>query len=141
MNYEPNKINWKVGDVVIHDADAKNCTMLMSDLKNEDARIKPNDQDFLFKTELYNKQKSKSGRLSRQGAYNKIKQRGVKYLNMPIHPHMLRHGLAIYLLSENVPLHVISARLGHSNVFITQKSYLVITPELQRSMTEHIAMR
>ena len=33
MNYEPNKTPWKVGDVVIHDADAKNCTMLMKVVK------------------------------------------------------------------------------------------------------------
>lgn len=114
---------------------------MISDLKNEDARVKPKDTDFLFKTELYNKQKSKSGRLSRQGAYYKIKGWGLKYLGMQLHPHMLRHGLAIYLLSQNVPLQIISARLGHSNVFITQKSYLVITPDLQRRMTEHVTMR
>ncbi len=29
MNYEENKVNWKVGDKVIHDADAKRIGMLM----------------------------------------------------------------------------------------------------------------
>lgn len=29
MNYEANKIHWKVGDIVIHDADAKRENMLM----------------------------------------------------------------------------------------------------------------
>ena len=29
MNYEPNKIDWKIGDIVIHDADAKKEEMLM----------------------------------------------------------------------------------------------------------------
>lgn len=29
MNYEPNRIVWKSGDVVIHDADAKDERMLM----------------------------------------------------------------------------------------------------------------
>lgn len=29
MNYEENKIEWKVGDKVIHDADAKRVGMLM----------------------------------------------------------------------------------------------------------------
>ncbi len=29
MNYEENKIDWKVGDKVIHDADAKRVGMLM----------------------------------------------------------------------------------------------------------------
>lgn len=29
MNYEPNKTDWKVGDLVIHDADEKSAKMLM----------------------------------------------------------------------------------------------------------------
>lgn len=29
MNYEPNKTDWSVGDLVIHDADAKTAEMLM----------------------------------------------------------------------------------------------------------------
>ena len=29
MNYEPNLIQWKRGDIVIHDADAKDSRMLM----------------------------------------------------------------------------------------------------------------
>lgn len=29
MLYEPNKIKWKIGDIVIHDADAKEERMLM----------------------------------------------------------------------------------------------------------------
>ena len=29
MNYKPNTIDWKVGDIVIHDADAKKPRMLM----------------------------------------------------------------------------------------------------------------
>ncbi len=33
MNYEPNTIDWKVGDEVIHDADRKCADMLMVVLK------------------------------------------------------------------------------------------------------------
>ena len=29
MNYEPNNVSWNLGDVVIHDADAKQPAMLM----------------------------------------------------------------------------------------------------------------
>ncbi len=29
MNYEPNQIDWQLGDIVIHDADAKREDMLM----------------------------------------------------------------------------------------------------------------
>ena len=114
---------------------------MLNELRNYTIYTKPNSDDYIFKTSLYRRKKSKEGKLTRQGAFLKIQKWGKKYLNMSIHPHMLRHGLAIYLLSQNVPLPVIAARLGHSNVFITQKSYLVITPELQRSMTAHVPMR
>ena len=49
-----------------------------------------------------------------------------------VHPHMFRHGLAIHLLNQGVPIPVISARLGHSSVLTTMRYYLVITPEIQR---------
>ncbi len=29
MNYEPNTTHWKIGDIVIHDADHKDLSMLM----------------------------------------------------------------------------------------------------------------
>jgi len=114
---------------------------ILNDLRNYSVHVKPGQNEYLFKTNLYKREKSKIGRLTRQGAHAKIQKWGKTHLNMSIHPHMLRHGLAIYLLSQNVPLPVIAVRLGHSNVFITQKSYLVITPELQRQMTEHVPMR
>jgi len=114
---------------------------MINDLRNYQIFVKPTPGAFLFSTSMYNRLQSKVGRLTRQGAWEKVKTWGVKYLNTAIHPHMLRHGLGIYLLSQGVPLPVISARLGHSNVFITQSAYLVITPELQRQMTAHVPMR
>lgn len=107
-------------------------------LRNYMLFVKPKNDDYLFSTDLYNREKSESGRLTRQGAWKKVRSWGKKYLNIELHPHMLRHGLAIYLLSQNVPVPIISARLGHSNVFVTQNEYLVITPEIQRQMTQHI---
>ena len=35
MNYEENNIDWKIGDIVIHDADAKKEEMLMEVVKVE----------------------------------------------------------------------------------------------------------
>ena len=109
---------------------------MISDLKNYMAYLKPDNQAFLFSST-----KSKVGRMTRQGAFKKIREWGKVNLGMKIHPHMMRHGLAVYLLSQGVPLPAISRRLGHSNVFITQKSYLVITPELDRQLTAHVPMR
>lgn len=114
---------------------------MLNDLRNYMIYIKPDSKDYIFKTDLYKREKARIGRLTRQGAYDKIQKWSKEYLNMPVHPHMLRHGLAIYLLSQGVPMPAISRRLGHSNVFITQKSYLVITPEIDRQLTAHIPMR
>ena len=53
---------------------------------------------------------------------------------------MFRHGLAIYLLENNVPIPIISARLGHSSVLTTMRYYLVITPEVQRQFMQVVKL-
>jgi len=55
-----------------------------------------------------------------------------------LHPHMFRHGLAIHLLQNGVPIPVIAARLGHASIKTTMETYLVITPELQRKFVENV---
>lgn len=121
---------------------------LKSDLKNYMVFIKPSTNDFIFPSD------SKTGHVSRNAAYEKVKRWGQKFLGMPftppgnLHPHMFRHGLAIYLLyNSNIPgnlearLKTIAARLGHSNINITMKYYLVITPELQAWALKEVPMR
>jgi integrase/recombinase XerD len=51
---------------------------------------------------------------------------------------MFRHGLAIHLLQNGVPIPVIAARLGHASIKTTMETYLVITPELQRKFVENV---
>lgn len=46
--------------------------------------------------------------------------------------HALRHTHASVLLAEGVSIHTISARLGHSNVGVTQETYTHVLNELQR---------
>ena len=121
---------------------------LKSDLKNYMVFVKPSTNDFLFPSN------SVTGHVSRNAAYEKVKRWGQKFLGMPfnppgnLHPHMFRHGLAIYLLySADIPgnlesrLHMIAARLGHSNVNITMMYYLVMTPGLQAWAMKNVPMR
>jgi len=121
---------------------------LKSDLKNYMVFIKPSTDDFIFPSD------SKTGHVSRIAAYEQVKRWGQKFLGMPftppgnLHPHMFRHGLAIYLLyNMNIPgnlesrLHMIAARLGHSNINVTMKYYLVITPGLQAWALKEVPMR
>jgi len=51
-----------------------------------------------------------------------------------IHPHLFRHGLATYLLSQGVPMEVISFRLNHSSTVTTAKYYARITPDIERDL-------
>jgi integrase/recombinase XerD len=58
-----------------------------------------------------------------------------------IHPHKFRHGLAIHLLQQGVPIPVISARLGHASVYVTMSLYMKVTPEIQAEMVKHVKWR
>ena len=69
--------------------------------------------------------------INRWQIWNIVKEYG-RDIDLDVHPHMFRHGLAIHLLNQNVPIPIISARLGHSSVLTTMRYYLVITPEIQR---------
>lgn len=109
---------------------------LINDLKNIMLYTTPKTQSYLFASST-----SKSGHLTRQGAFKKVKTQWSKIIGRLLTPHMFRHGLAIYLLAEGVNIKVIAARLGHANVFTTMDYYLVVTPEIQRKLLENIPMR
>jgi len=64
-----------------------------------------------------------------------------KEMGIEIHPHMFRHGLALYLLSQNVPLPIISYRLGHKNTQTTAQHYLVVTPEIEKQFLQGVNFR
>ena len=49
--------------------------------------------------------------------------------------HLLfRNGLATYLVSQGVPMEVISFRLNHSSTMTTAKYYARITPDIERDL-------
>jgi len=57
-----------------------------------------------------------------------------------IHPHLFRHGLATYLLSQGVPMEVISYRLKHKSTLTTAQFYARITPEIERNIIkQHVS--
>lgn len=58
-----------------------------------------------------------------------------------VHPHKFRHGLAIHLLQQGVPIPVISARLGHASVYVTMSLYMKVTPDIQAEMVKHVQWR
>ena len=76
---------------------------------------------------------------TRQRAWEIVKGFGNK-IGLGLHPHMFRHGLAIYLLQHGVSDKIIARRLGHSSAATTIKYYMVITPEIEREALKGILL-
>ena len=76
---------------------------------------------------------------TRQRAWEIVNNYGNK-IGLNLHPHMFRHGLAIYLLQHGVSDKIIARRLGHSNAMTTIKYYMVITPEVERDALKGILL-
>lgn len=49
-----------------------------------------------------------------------------------LHPHMYRHGIAIHMLENGVPIEIISKHLGHKSIETTVNFYAKISHEMVR---------
>ena len=121
-----------------------NITIPISEPLNNDFKkilswVKPSPEDFIFSTRKAGPS-SGSGHLTRAGVGWKVKKWGVM-IGVNLNPHMFRHGLAVHLLKQGVPIEVISARLGHSSTKTTIMYYLVITDEMQSWFLKDVPMR
>lgn len=109
---------------------------LINDLKNMMLWTKPEQTDYLFESKL-----SKTGHITRQAIFMKMRDKWALKIDRRLTPHMFRHGLAIHLLANGINIKVIAARLGHANVFTTMNYYLVVTPDVQRALLKNVPMR
>ena len=121
-----------------------NITIPISDPLNNDFKkilswVKPSPEDFIFCSGERGPD-SENGHLTRQGVGYKVKKWGDS-IGIKLNPHMFRHGLAVHLLKQGVPIEVISARLGHSSTKTTMMYYLVITDEMQSWFLKDVPMR
>lgn len=62
-------------------------------------------------------------------------------MGIKIHPHMMRHGLALFLLAKRVPIAIISYRLGHANTKVTMDNYMKVTPDIEKQFMQEIEFR
>lgn len=62
----------------------------------------------------------------------------VHRLGIDITLHGLRHSHATTLIAQGVPVKVVSERLGHSTVVITQDTYTHVLPHMQRQAADTI---
>lgn len=58
-----------------------------------------------------------------------------------IHPHEFRHGIAMYLQGQGVPIEVISYRLAHSSTRITLETYARMSASQERNIIESLGVR
>lgn len=75
-----------------------------------------------------------------EAAWYIVKKFG-KLINLDLHPHMFRHGLALHLLNQGVPIPVIQYRLGHKDIRTTIQMYLKVTPEIEKQLLQNVQWR
>lgn len=76
---------------------------------------------------------SEKGKRLQLAAFNKyLKECSEKSIGKPITSHWLRHTHASFLLASGIPIDVISRRLGHESVEITQRVYLHVIEKLKK---------
>lgn len=80
-----------------------------------------------------------------RNAYKLISELGERAINRHVHPHMFRHGNAMYLLESfglNIDtLSLIQQRLGHKELALTIKWYAKLRPRIQEKKFEGFSFR
>ena len=81
------------------------------------------------------------GQLPTSNAVNKTLRNAMSQcgiVKQDYHFHSLRHSHVAYLLANDVPLYIISKRLGHSNTTITDDKYAYLIDEFKERSNEMI---
>lgn len=97
------------------------------------AELKVNKQTLIFRNAY--------GYLPTSNAVNKTLRHALSECGMrkrDYHFHSLRHSHVAYLLSRDVPLYMISKRLGHSNTTITANKYAYLIDEFKERSNDMI---
>ncbi len=71
-------------------------------------------------------------------AFTRTFGRIANHLALPITLHGLRHTHATALIAAGVPVKVVSERLGHASVLITQDIYTHVLPHMQTQAADVI---
>jgi len=79
--------------------------------------------------------------LTRQAINKKLNQLTELIGMRHTHPHEYRHGAAMYLLSQGVPMYAISFRLAHSGTRITMDTYARMDSNAERNIIESMGVK
>lgn len=90
---------------------------------------------------LFASRRKSNKSLTRQAINKKLNEYSDLVGIRHIHPHMFRHGLAMFLQSQGMPIEVISFRLAHSSTRITLETYARMSASQERSIIESLGVR
>lgn len=80
--------------------------------------------------------------ITRQWVNQKIKLLAViAGITKPVHCHLYRHGLAMFMQSQGTPAELIAYRLAHSSTQVTLSTYARLDALQERKMLENIGVR
>ena len=86
-----------------------------------------------IRSDLFFFSEAERGQYIRYNGFNKyLHEKSLKVIGKPITTHWLRHTHASFLLAAGIPIDVISRRLGHESIEITQRVYLHIIDALKK---------
>lgn len=90
---------------------------------------------------LFPARRESKKQLTRQAINKKLREytdlMGIRRIN----PHMFRHGLAMFLQAQGLPIEAISFRLAHSSTLITLQIYARMSASQERSIIESLGVR
>lgn len=76
--------------------------------------------------------------MTRQAVNKKLNEYGASVKLRHLHPHMFRHGIAMFLQARGVPAHEIAFRLAHSSTAITLATYARMNIDQERQILESL---
>lgn len=133
-------VNLKVQDVDFYNHLIRFITLKKGRKTRELNRTIPIQSDLIAELGAYvleNGIKDKVFDISRQRAFQIIQKRGKEAgITKKVHPHCLRHGYAVNLISQGVPISVVKDLLGHSSILTTMVYLKIVKQDAQKFLSE-----
>jgi site-specific recombinase XerD len=98
-------------------------------------------QTYSIKGFLFVSPKTSEEPMTRQAVNKKLNEYTELISMRKVHPHLFRHGLAMYLIGQGMPVEHIAHHLAHSSTSITLRTYARIGLKEEQKMIESLGIR
>lgn len=98
-------------------------------------------QTYSIKGLLFPSLRTSNKPLTRQAVNKRLNELSTLIGMRHVHPHLFRHGLAMFLQAQGVPAEVIAYRLAHSSTSITLKTYARMTVTQEKAMIDNLGIK